>query len=248
MCEFAAKRLVARSSWLFEWVVRCASWVVPLGVLIDRDLWAALSAALFLGIADGYVRLMTSRTARSLVAESEGLLISSAFQTSRIPWPQVLAVQTWSRPGGVEHVAVHYRSAAGGGVATCWEQHEHAELVDFIKACGARVNSESERQVITVLGLHERAVWAPLARRALLDVGVAACFALVLGPALLLGVITAGVSAVIACSRYPLWTTRFFLKDGLWCRETKRGVKRLSTVPRRLRMWVDALGDSRAHI
>jgi hypothetical protein len=242
MCEFAAKRLPARASWLFEFVVRAASWIVPLGVLIDQDLSAGVTAALFLGIADGQVRLMISRTARSLVAESEGVQISRAFEALRIPWPDVLAVQTFSRPGGVDHVAVHYRSAAGGGVATCWEQHDRAELVAFIKACAFRVNRESQRRVITVLGWHERAVWWPLVRRAMQDVAVAACFALFFGPALLLGVITASVSGLIACSRYPLRTSRFILKDGAWRRDSNREGKRLSRIPRSLRLWVDALG------
>lgn len=248
MCEFAAKRLPARSSWLFEWVVRFASWTAPLSVLIDQDLPAALTFAVFLGIGDGYVRLLASRTARSLVAESEGLRIASGFQTSHVPWADVLAVQTWWRPGSVEHVAVHYRSAGGAGVATCWEQHDHAELVNFIRACGARVNGDSERQVITVMGLSDRAVWGPLVRRALQDVAVAACFALFLRPALLLGAITASVSALIACVRYPLRTRRFVWKDGAWHRETKRGAKRLSSIPRSLRMWVDALGQPRPRL
>lgn len=243
MCEFAAKRFPARSSWLCELVVRCAGWSVPLSVLIEQDLSAAVTLAVFMGIGDGYVRLLASRTARSLVAENDGLRIASGVQTLRVPWPDVLAVQTWWRPGGVEHVAVHYRSAAGGGVASCWEQHEHAELVDFINACGARVNGEAERQVITAMGLSERAVWGPIVRRALQDLAVAAGFALVLPPALLLGAITASVSALIACVRYPLRTRRFVWKDGAWHRETKRGVKRLSTMPRSLRMWAHALGN-----
>jgi hypothetical protein len=241
MYEFAAKRLPARSSWLVGSVVRCASWIVPLSQLIERDLTTAKTFALFMGMADGWVRLLAAQTARSLVAEREGLLISSAFQTSRIPWPNVLAVQTTSFPGGVEYVTVHYRTAAGGCVATCWEQHDHAELVAFIRACASQVNRGSQRQGITLFGLHERGVWWPIVRRAMQDVGVAAGFALLLRPALLLGVITAGVSALIACSRYPPWTRRFILKDGSWFRETKRRAQQRSTIPRSLRMWADAL-------
>ena len=170
--------------------------------------------------------------------------IAAGFQTLQVPWPDVLAVQTWWRPGGVDHVAVHYRSAAAAA-SRVREQHDHAELLEFIKACGARCEQEAERQVITVMGLSDRAVWGPFVRRALQDVAVAACFALLLRPALLLGAITACVSALIACARYPLWTRGFILKDGAWHRETKHGTKRLSNIPRSLRMWVDALGGQR---
>jgi hypothetical protein len=59
---------------------------------------------------------------------------------------------------------------------------------------------------------------------------------------LLLGAVTASISALLACSRYSLKTTRFVLKDGTWWRETTRGPRRLSTIPPSLRMWIGALG------
>lgn len=241
MHRFAARRLPARSTWLGGWLVRCASWLVPLCVLIDHDLAAAKTSALFMGIGDGLIRLMSSRTARALVAEPEGLLISSGFDTSRIPWADVLAAQTWSLPVWVDYVAVHYRTAEGGHVAICTEQFDHAELVAFVRACASHVNREAPRQEITLFGLQDRAVWWPILRRALQDVAVAAFFALWLPPALLLGAIAVSTSASIAVFRYSFCTRSYVLKDAAWYLDTKRGPKLRSRVPRSLWMWVEAL-------
>lgn len=51
-----------------------------------------------------------------------------------LAWPRdVLAIQTWQRINRVGYVAVHYRSAGGPVVATCWEQNGHEEMVAFVR-------------------------------------------------------------------------------------------------------------------
>lgn len=245
MYEFAARGLVSSISPLLLFMVRGASSIVPLYVLVHQNLRSAITLALFLGCADGSARLRFSRTARSLVAKSSGLVIASALGSSRIAWANVLGVETWQRVNDVNHVAIHYRGERGGAVATCWEQFTRSELVRFVTACAARVNAKSERTTITLVALSERGVWLPILQRIAQDVAVAACIALVLKPALLLGALTTSVSAVVACSSYFPTTRTFVLKDGVWWLETKRGPRRLKLIPPSLRMWVDALNGYR---
>jgi hypothetical protein len=241
MCEFAVTRVSSLASPLLPFLFRCASLVVPFQTLIQGDLRSALVFAFFLGIADGSARNRVARTARALEATSRGLVISSAFGTSSVRWADVLAVETWRRINGISRVAVHYRSARGGAVATCWEQFSQPELVRFVTACGARANPQSDRTTITLVGLSERGVWIPILHRFGQDLAVAACFALFSKLALLLGAIAGGLSALIACGGYALRNRNFVLEDGVWWRETKRGLIRLSVIPPSLRMWVDAL-------
>lgn len=245
MCEFAVRRPSSLASPVLILLFRCATWIVPLQSLIQQDFRSALFFAFFLGCADGGARIRVARTARCLEATKRGLVISSTFGTSRVAWSEVLAIQTWRRINDVNIVAVHYRGARGGTIATCWEQFCRPELQRFVTACGARANKKSDRMTITLVGLKERGVWLPIAQRWAQDLAVAAFLALFLRPALLLGLVSASVSALIACFAHSPTNRDFVLTDGVWWRVTKRGPRRLTVIPPQLRMWVDALSGYR---
>lgn len=241
MCEFSSKRIASRSSSLACSLVRVATWVVPLLALIQQDLTAGLSIALLLGFADGSARARFSRSVRSMVATREGLVISAGLSVSRVPWANVLGVQTWRAPGDVDHVAVHYRGPRGGAIARCWEQFAHDDLLAFIAACAAHVSHPRPRSTITLLGPRERSVWSPIVQRIAEDLSIAACLALLLRPVLLLGITATLTSALIACLNGPLHPLRYVLKEGRWWRETKRGPRPITVIPAPLRLWVDSL-------
>lgn len=241
MCEFAAKYPTSLVSPLLLWLFRGVSWSLPLQPLAQGELRDAVVFALVLGCFEGSTRLRIHRTARSLEATARGLVITSAFATWRVPWAQVLAIETRRRGGGVDHVAVHYRSAGGGAVSTCWERFSRSELLAFVSACGARANKKKDRKKITLVGLSERGAWLPIVRRLALDLAIAVCLSWFERRALLLGAIAGGMSALLACAEYAPKNRDFILKDGLWWRETKNGLSRLHVIPPSLRLWVDAL-------
>jgi len=241
VCEFAARRPISLMSPLLLLLFRGVSWSLPLQTLAQGDLRSAIIFALVLGFAEGSARVRIARTALKLAATARGLVITSGFATSRVRWADVLAVETWRRINGVDRVAVHYRGAHGGAVATCWDHFSRSELLTFVTACGARVSKKNDREKITLVGLSERGAWLPIVQRLALDLAIAACLSWFVKRALLLGAISGGMSALLACSVYAPKNRDFILKDGLWWRDTRRGLSRLSVIPPSLRMWVDAL-------
>jgi hypothetical protein len=244
MCEFRAKRLLSRVSGLAALPVRLASWVLPSGLVLDGDVGMGLVAAIFLGATDGRVRLWMARTAAGFIARQHQLVISPGVQTVKIPWADVLAIETFEGVNRVDYVVVHYQSPSGLAAASCWEQNGRDDVLAFVRAAAARVNAESRRATITLAALRDQGVWRPLLERFIVDVAVASIVGLILGfvgTAALLGVLSASLSAGLAASRYSLQTTRLIWKDGLWWRAKGSETRALRVVPPSLRLWVDAL-------
>jgi hypothetical protein len=244
MTEFAAKSGSSLTIWIPLLLARGATWILPALTLIQQGEQDARFFVVPLGLVDGFIRLRASRSARSLDATRDGLVIAAGLGSTSVAWVDVLGIQTSRNVGDVHNVAVHYRTARGGNIATCWEQFEGAELKSFVMACGAYVNQHSVRAKITLFGVEARPVWSSLANRFAQDVAIATCFALVLGPALLpLGIVAALASACVACLRYPPGKS-YILTERVWWRETSRGPRRLKVIPPSLRLWVDALSRS----
>jgi hypothetical protein len=246
MSEFAARHPAAQFSPFYALVLRAGSWLFPLTTLHHDVSGAAVCGALLMGIVYGRSRLMTSRTARSLVATRDRLTISRALGAERVDWSSVLAIESWQRMNRVKYVAVHYRSAGRTQVATCWDQDADEDLQEFLHQCAAAVSSNAPRDAITVAGLLDRGVWLPVVRRFVIDVAVTASAGFAFGlarRALAFGLITASVAALLEVSRCPLTTMQLVSSEGLWWRSTQRGLRRLRLIPRSLRLWVRALGD-----
>lgn len=245
MCEFRAKRLVSRVSGLAALPVRLASWVLPSALVLDGDFGMGLVAAIFLGATDGRVRLWMARTAGGFIARQHQLVISPGIRTMKIPWADVLAVETFEGVNRVDYVLVHFQSSPSGvAAASCWEQNGRDELLEFVRAAAVRVNASSRRTTITLAALRDRSVWLPLLRRFLVDVAIASVLGLILGflgKAALLGVVSASLSAGLAGSRYSFQATRLTWKEGLWWCSTGSKTRVLRVVPPSLRLWVDAL-------
>ena len=217
MCTFAARR-IAWSSGPVCLLVRFARWVLPAACLMERHHASALGAALFLGLVDGGFRLLLSRTSRSFRAELAGLIITSGFSTRVVPWPTLLAIQTWQTYKREDYVAVHYRSAQGVEVATCWEQDCYDELLAFVRASAARVRSSSGELRITTAGWRERGVWLPLVRHFAQDLAIAALIGFAIGffhQTLLLGLLAAALSAGVAAGRTRLSSSTLVLRGPL---------------------------------
>lgn len=248
MHKFEAKRFASRTSGVACLLVRSTSCLLPTVLLSQHDFATGMVAALSLGLADGWSRLWISRTAGSFAAEVEGLVVSSGLASRRIAWADVMAIQTWQRINRVDYVVVHYRSASGMAVATCWEQNGHDELVAFVRACTGAVTPG--RETIALAGLQDRAIWAPLFKRLALDVAVASILGFVLGvvgPAFTLGLTAASVSTLLASSRYAPRAPSLVLRDGRWWQSGTDGtVHALQTLPRSLRFWLNALAGNRA--
>jgi len=248
MHKFEAKRFASRTSGLACLLVRSTSCLLPTVLLLQHDIATAVVVAMSLGVADGWSRLWVSRTADSFTAELDGLVISSGLASRCVAWADVLAIQTWQRINRVDYVAIHYRSADGPAVATCWEQNGHEEMVAFVRECAGAVTSQ--RETVALGAIRDRAIWSALLTRFVLDVVVALTWGFVLGivgPALLLGTVAASVSTVFASTRYSLRPTTLRLKDGLWwLRGTNGSDRALRTVPRSLRLWVNSLAGNRA--
>jgi hypothetical protein len=93
--------------------------------------------------------------------------------------------------------------------------------------------------------LSERGAWLPIVRYLAQDLAIAAGLSWFVKRALLLGAITSGTSALLACSTYAPKNRELVLKDGLWWRETSGGLRRLAVIPPTLRLWGDALSSCR---
>jgi len=240
MLEFAARTAGARSSFLAVWLVRGVTYCVPALVWQQQGPGYAAAFALFLGLIDGLFRWRVARTARSFVAETDALVISSGLETARVAWSNVLAIEVWHRLNRVDYCAVHYRTTAGNEVATCWEQGRREELLLFVRKCAALAKAARPRRTIARVSLSDRAAYLELLRRLSLDVALAVLVGMlcgIVGPALWLGAAAGLLSASLAATPY-LHCTTLVRRDGVWWRLRKNGkLERLRGLPRSLRPW-----------
>jgi len=201
--------------------------------------------ALFLGALDGWFRLRVARTARSLVAETYALVISSGFASTRIAWSSVLAVEVWQRLNRVDYVALHYGGPHGNSVATCWEQGSRQDLLRFVRRCAELAQVAGPRRTVAFAHLGDRNVYAPLFRRLSVDLAFALLAGVlcgVAGRAIGLGAAAGILSTSIAAVPYRHRKELVRSADGVWWRRAKNGeLTPLSVIPRSLTLWIRAL-------
>lgn len=240
MPAFTARTAAARSSFLAIWLVRGVVYSVPTLFWNQQGPRYATAFALFLGFIDGLFRWRVARTARSFVAETDALVISSGLETTRVAWSNILAIEVWHRLNRVDSAAVHYRTTAGNEVATCWEQGRREELLLFVRKCAALAKAARPRRTIVRVNLGDRAAYLTLLRRLSLDVVIAVLVGMlcrIVGPALWLGAAAGVISASLAATPY-LSCTALVRRDGVWWRRRRDGkLIRLRVLPRSLRLW-----------
>lgn len=232
-----------------DWLSRLVMCGVPTLVFSSGHFAFAVIIALWLGAMDGFARLWGSCSSRALVAEPEGLTISSLFSCRIVPWANVSAIRTWHNLNHLWYVAVHYRRADGRlEVASCLDQCDADEARDFVCACASYASSGSRRRSITLAGLRDQGVYLPLFRRFTHDVAIATVVGWAfgsMGTAFLFGLLAAAQSLLIALIRHPLRTTTFVEQDGLWCSCSKGLEARpLRLIPRSLQVWVRGLAEA----
>jgi hypothetical protein len=245
MTAFAARTPGALLGNFVNWLLRGVTYSVP--TLLWGQQWPldAVAAALFLGLLDGWSRLRLARTARAFVAETDGLIISSGFESIRVAWANLLAVEVWHRMNRLDYAAVHYRTPAGNVVATCWEQDRREELLRFVRSCAAFANAADPHRRIVRVHLGDRAVYLAFLQRLSLDVTVALTLGMLGGiasHALWLGATAGLVSASLAATPY-LHRAELVLHDGIWWQRTKGTLEPLRAVPGSLCLWAGCLGE-----
>jgi len=244
---FSARTAAARSSVAATSLVRAATYSVPTLVSAGQGQGFALVLALFLGALDGWFRLRVARTARSLVAETDALVISSAFASTRIPWSSVLAVEVWQRLNAVDYVALHYRAPNGNSVATCWEQGSREELLLFVRHCAELAQVAGLRRTVAFAHLGDRDVYAPLFGRLLVDLAVALLVGVlceITGRAIGLGAAAGFLSTAMAAAPYRYREELVRSDDGVWRRRAKNGeLTPLRVIPRSVGLWIRALSE-----
>jgi hypothetical protein len=206
----------------------------------------ALVVALFLGALDGWFRLRLARTARSLVADTDALVIASGIDSARVAWSNVLGIEVWHRLNRVDYVAVHYRTTTGRGVATCWDQDRRDELLQFVRECAVFARAAGPNRAIARAHLGHHAIYLALLRHLLFDVVLALLVGMlcgIAGHALWLGAAAGFLSASIAATPY-LNVSELVRIDGAWWRRRRNGeLQRLRVVPRSLQLWAGYLSE-----
>jgi hypothetical protein len=230
---------------LATWLVRAVTYSLPTIEWTGQGQGYALALALSLGALDGWFRLRLARTAQSLVAEADALVISSAFDSARIAWSDVLAIEVWHRLNRVDYTAVHYRTKAGNSVATCWEQGDREQLLRFVRECAALVHAAGSHRTIARVHLGDRAVYLALLRRLALDMALALLVGLLCGNAshaIWLGATAGLVSASMAATPY-LHRSELVHSAGVWWHRHGNGeLVRVAVIPQSLRLWCSLLG------
>lgn len=246
MRAFSVTTTAATSSMLVTWLVRVVAYGLPTLVSTEQGQGHALVAALFLGALDGWFRLRLARSARSLVADADALVIRSGLDSARIAWSNVLAIEVWHRLSRVDYLAVHYRTATGRAVATCWGQDRRDELLLFVRECAVLARAAGPNRTMVRAHLGHHAVYLALLRHLLLDVALALLVGLlcgIAGRALWLGAAAGFLSASIAATPY-LHRSELVRIDGAWWRTRRNGeLARLRVVPRSLRLWAAYLSE-----
>jgi hypothetical protein len=247
MHAFSARTAGARSSFAAIWLVRVATYGVPTLASVRQGQAFALGLALFLGALDGWFRLRVARTARSLIAEADAMVISSGLDIARIAWPNVLAIEVWHRLNRVDYVAVHYRATGGNSVSTCWEQGNRDGLLELVRRCGALVQAVGPRTTIALAHLGDRAVRLALLRRLSHDLALALLVGTLCGitnHAIWLGAAAGFVSTLMTAAPY-LNRAELVMRDGVWWQRAKNGeLVSLRVIPRSLRLWVGSLSET----
>lgn len=248
MHAFGASAVTTATSILASWLVRGVTYSLPTLLWQSGGQRDAVALALALGLLDGCNRLRLARTARSVVAAADALVISSGLGSTRVDWSDVLAVEVWHRLNRVDSTAVHYRTTAGIVVATCWEQGRRKELVQFVRQCAALAKAACPRRTIVRARLGDRSVYLALMRRLSLDVASALLVGLLWGNAshaLWLGAAAALLSASLAATPH-LHRAELVLRDGVWWRHRSNGdLARLRVLPKSLRLWASYLNETK---
>lgn len=246
MRAFSVRTAAANSSILATWLVRVVTYSLPTLVSTEQGQGYALALTLFLGALDGWFRLRLARTARSLVADADALVISSGLDSVRVAWSNVLAIEVWRRLNRVDYLAVHYRTTTGRSVATCWNQDSHDELRMFVRECAVFAQAAGPHRTIARAHLGHRAVYLALLRHLMLDVALALLVGMLCGVAsyaLCLGATAGLLSASMAATPY-LCRSELVRMDGVWWRPRRNGeLARVSVVPRSLRLWASYLSE-----
>lgn len=246
MRAFSVRTAAAKSSILATWLVRVVTHGLPALVSMEQGQGYALVVALFLGALDGWFRLRLARTARSLVADADALIITSGLDSARVAWSNVLAIEVWHRLNRVDYVAVHYRTTTGRAVATCWDQDRRDELLQFVRECAVLARAAGPNRTMVRAHLGHHAVYLALLRHLLLDVALALLVGMLCGiasRALWLGAAAGLLSASMAATPY-LYRSELVRIDGAWWRTRRNGeLARLRVVPRSLRLWACYLSE-----
>lgn len=246
MRAFSVSTAAAKSSILATWLVRVVTYSLPTLMSKEQGQGYTLAVTLFLGALDGWFRLRLARTARSLVADADALVISSGLDSARVAWSNVLAIEVWHRLNRVDYVAVHYRTTTGRSVATCWDQDSRDELLLFVRECAVFAQAAAPRRTIARAHLGHHAVYLALLRHLLLDMALALLVGMLCGVvshALWLGAAAGLLSASMAATPY-LYRSELVRIDGVWWRPRRNGeLARLRVVPRSLRLWAGYLSE-----
>jgi hypothetical protein len=246
MHAFGGRAVTTATSILASWLVRGITYSLPTLLWENVGLRDAVALALALGFLDGCNRLRLARTARSLVAAADALVISSGLDSTRVDWSDVLAVEVWHRLNRVDSTAVHYRTKSGHVVATCWEQGRREELLLFVRQCAAVAKAARPRRTIVRVHLGDRSVYLALLRRLSLDVAAALLVGLLcsnVSHGLWLGAAAALLSASLAATSY-LHRAELVLRNGVWWQHHDNGeLVRLRVLPKSLRLWASYLSE-----
>jgi len=244
---FSARTAAARSSVVATSLVRAVTYSVPILVYAGQDRGFALWLALIFGGLDGWFRLRVARTARSLVAELDALVIESGFASTRIAWTSVLAVEVWQRMNRVDYVALHYRARKGNSVATCWDQGRREELLQFVRHCAEQVQVAGPRRTVAVAHLGDRDVYSRLFGRLSVDLVLALLVGALCempGRALGLGAVAGLLSTSMVAAHYCCRKELVRSDDGVWRRRARNGqLTPVRVIPRSLGLWIRALSE-----
>lgn len=228
----------------FELLIRLVMCALPILAFSSEGITMSVATAAFLAAFDGYLRLWSCFTSRALVADSDGLEISSTFGRRVVPWADFLAIETWHHFNRIDYVAVHYDRGGRVEIATCASRYAEEELRAFVRACAARVSSPEPRRSIVVAGLRDAGVYRPLLKRWAADVVAATAVGALLGapgPSLGLGLLAASLSAAVAALRHPIRALELVQRDGFGRFSQRDG--KPPTIPRSLTLWVHSLSQ-----
>ncbi len=228
------------------WLVRLVTYSLPTLVSTEQGQGYALVVALFLGALDGWFRLRLARTARSLVADADALVITAGLGSVRVAWSSVSAIEAWHRLNRVDYVAVHYRTTTGRAVATCWDQDRRDELRLFVRECAAFVRAAGPNPAIVRAHLGHQAVYLALLRHLLFDVALALAVGVLCGiasRALWLGAAAGFLSTAMAATPY-LSRSELVRMHGAWWHRRRNGeLQRLRAVPPALELWATYVSE-----
>lgn len=248
--EFSARPFTPVGVAAMGLLVRVATCIMPVSILASATLLDALPLAIFMSLAAGCARPWLARSTSGFRAEQEGLVVRHGLLTTElVPWPDVLAIESWQFPFGADYVVVHYRSKKGRTVAACWEKYRHKQLVGFV-ATSARqarraANGAPSAQLVS---LRDRPIQKALARELVIDLALiigGGAFIGRIGEAALLAALVGTLSGLMASTQFGFSATRFVLRDGLWQRVAADGKLVVPRpLPKKLKLWLTQLASA----